>query len=133
MPHQGWRTQSALLFIHSWREINWIHTFPKVLVLCEMQSVLSRIWTCVAVSISYDDNHYTTGTSYLILIIFKQIYDTWTGIAITSQSGHRMIVSKRVTLHSLEIQNWKFTTGCRLVYYPYWRSDPSPKNAPSIF
>ena len=37
--------------------------FPKVLVLCEMQSVSSRIWTRVAVSISYDDNHYTTGTS----------------------------------------------------------------------
>ena len=29
-----------------------------------MQSVLARIWTCVTVSISYDDNHYTTGTSY---------------------------------------------------------------------
>ena len=28
-----------------------------------MQSVSSRIWTRVAVSISYDDNHYTTGTS----------------------------------------------------------------------
>ena len=28
-----------------------------------MQSVLSRIWTRVTVSISYDDNHYTTGTS----------------------------------------------------------------------
>ena len=28
-----------------------------------MQSVSSRIWTCVAVSFSYDDNHYTTGTS----------------------------------------------------------------------
>ena len=27
-----------------------------------MQSVVSRIWTCVAMSISYDDNHYTTGT-----------------------------------------------------------------------
>ena len=26
-----------------------------------MQSVLSRIWTRVAVSISYDDNYYTTG------------------------------------------------------------------------
>ena len=26
-----------------------------------MQSVWSRIWTCVAVSISYDDNDYTTG------------------------------------------------------------------------
>ena len=36
--------------------------FPRVLVLCEMQSVLSRIWTRVAVFISYDDNHYTTGT-----------------------------------------------------------------------
>ena len=35
--------------------------FPSVLVLCEMQSVSSRIWTRVAVSISYDDNHYTMG------------------------------------------------------------------------
>ena len=30
-----------------------------------MQSVSSRIWTRVAVSISYDDNHYTTGASLL--------------------------------------------------------------------
>ena len=30
--------------------------FPRVLVLCEMQSVSSRIWIRVA-----DDNHYTTG------------------------------------------------------------------------
>ena len=28
-----------------------------------MQSVSSKIWTRVAVSISNDDNHYTTGTS----------------------------------------------------------------------
>ena len=28
-----------------------------------MQLVSSRIWTHVAVSISSDDNHYTTGTS----------------------------------------------------------------------
>ena len=33
--------------------------FLMVLVLCEMQSVSSRIWTRVAVSISYNDNHYT--------------------------------------------------------------------------
>ena len=38
--------------------------FTRVLVLCEMQSVSSRIWTRVVVSISYDDNHYTTGTSF---------------------------------------------------------------------
>ena len=34
-----------------------------VLVLCEMQLASSRIWTHVAVSISYSDNHYITGTS----------------------------------------------------------------------
>ena len=34
-----------------------------------MQSVSSSIWTRVAVSISYDDNHYTTGTSSLLLCV----------------------------------------------------------------
>ena len=29
MPNQGWRTLSALLFTHSWKEKIWIHTFPK--------------------------------------------------------------------------------------------------------
>ena len=29
-----------------------------------MQSVSSRIWTRITVSIAYDDNHYTTGTSF---------------------------------------------------------------------
>ena len=37
--------------------------FIPFLVLREMQSFLSRIWTWVAVFISYDDNYYTTGTS----------------------------------------------------------------------
>ena len=40
-----------------------------VLVQCEMQSASSRIWTHVAVSISYDDNHYTTGIFYGISTI----------------------------------------------------------------
>ena len=31
--------------------------FPRVLVLCEMQSVSSSIWTRITVSISYDDNN----------------------------------------------------------------------------
>ena len=34
-----------------------------------MQSVSSRIWTRVVVSISYDDNHYTTGPSIKQLIM----------------------------------------------------------------
>ena len=33
--------------------------FPRVLVLCEIQPVSSRIWTRFAVSISYNDNHYS--------------------------------------------------------------------------
>ena len=56
--------------------------FPRELVLCEMQSVSSRIWTRVAVSISCDDNHYTTGTPImkwicngLYLLIFLDIND----------------------------------------------------------
>ena len=43
-----------------------------------MQSVSSRFWTRVAVSISYDDNYYTTGTSikyhvliFLVLIVLS--------------------------------------------------------------
>ena len=32
-----------------------------------MQSVSSRIWTRVAVSIFYDDNDYTTGTSIALV------------------------------------------------------------------
>ena len=38
--------------------------FPRVLVLYDMQSVSSRISTRVAVSISYDDNHYTEERLY---------------------------------------------------------------------
>ena len=46
--------------------------FPRVLVLSEMQSVLSRIWTHVAVSISYDDNHYLLKTQCYIIIIRRR-------------------------------------------------------------
>ena len=36
-----------------------------------MQSVSSRIWTRVAVSISYDDNDYTTGTDDNMITFLK--------------------------------------------------------------
>ena len=50
-----------------------------VLELCEMQSVSSRIWTRVAVFISYDESNYTKGTSLslslsLSLSIYLSIY-----------------------------------------------------------
>ena len=47
--------------------------FPRVLVLCEMQSVSSRIWTRVAVSISCDDNHYNILIVIFIMIIIMLI------------------------------------------------------------
>ena len=40
LPHQGWRNQSVLLFTHSWRENNWIHTFPKG---------ISAMWNAISV------------------------------------------------------------------------------------
>ena len=41
-----------------------------------MQSVSSRIWTRVAVSISYDDNDYTTGLGYYVKVLreFRKIF-----------------------------------------------------------
>ena len=62
--------------------------FPRVLVLCEMQPISSRIWTRVAVYISRDDNHYTTGTVYphcvfvLVFVLPPQKVDDCEGIHI---------------------------------------------------
>ena len=53
-------------------------------MLCETQSVSSRIWTRVAVFISYDDNNYTTGTWRRIM---KQWSMCWRKLVIISISG----------------------------------------------
>ena len=42
-----------------------------------MQSVSSSIWTHIAVSISYDDNHYTTGTLFLTGTINREQWKWW--------------------------------------------------------
>ena len=43
--------------------------FPRILVLYEIHLVSSWILTCVAVPISYDDNHYTTGIFNIYVFI----------------------------------------------------------------
>ena len=64
---------SYYLPIAGGRIIGFIH-FPRVLVLCEMQSVSSRIWTRIAVFISYGDNDYTTkGITYNNTSIFTDM------------------------------------------------------------
>ena len=45
--------------------------FQRVLVLCEMRSVSSRIWTRVAMPISY--NNFTTGI-YIYIYIYTLLY-----------------------------------------------------------
>ena len=53
-----------------------------------MQSVSSRIWTRVAVSISYDDNHYATGTFTLLFVLsFETTIRYWMQIY-TLNSGN---------------------------------------------
>ena len=49
--------------------------FPRVLVLCEMQSVSSRNWTRIAVFISYGDNDYTTGTSTMMMMMITFTFE----------------------------------------------------------
>ena len=49
-------------------------------MLCEMQSVSARIWTRVAVSISYDDNHHTTKNTntndLYTIVIYKNLFQS---------------------------------------------------------
>ena len=65
---------SLLYYLHiAGRIIVGFIPFPGELVLCEMQSALSRIWTYVAVSTSYDNNYYTMGISIIFTIYIQKI------------------------------------------------------------
>ena len=63
MPYQSYGAHSAVLFTHR-RTIVGFLAFLKVLTLCEMQIVSSKKSIWFAVSISHDDNHYTTSVSF---------------------------------------------------------------------
>ena len=69
-----------------------------------MQSVSSRIWTRVAVSISCDDNDYTTGTS----INSRKVVSLWgmmRGVAGVRKSIHQSWLAKGL---GLELLCWGF-------------------------
>ena len=61
-----------------------------------MQSVSSRIWTRVTVPISYDDNHYTTGTysaaHYTALVDWVYEIKQYFDIGINPASVHRTLI-----------------------------------------
>ena len=57
----------------AWGRILGAVSFPRMLPLCKMQTSSSRIWTRVTVSISYNDNHYTT-CAFIILMPWNISY-----------------------------------------------------------
>ena len=79
-----------------------------------MQSFSSRIWTRVAVSISYDDNHYTTGTS--IVYSHTQLRGHFTGctkIKIKTKQKKTKVGRKKETRWS-----WHFLAFCVYSWLP---------------
>ena len=69
-------------------------------MLCEMQSVSSRIWTCIALSISYDDNHYSWGTSSFFFFFWLYV-----------------CVNERVCVFgSVDVSLWVYVCVCVCVY-----------------
>ena len=68
-----------------------------------MQSVSSRIWTLVAVSISYDDNHYTTGTSVDMLLNKKPNLGCPRGVVVKAMDWgivvHEFVLQSHYYIH----------------------------------
>ena len=53
------RFKSPIILLIARGRIVGFMPFPRVLALCETKTALSKIWTLVAESTSYDNNHYT--------------------------------------------------------------------------
>ena len=67
-----------------------------------MQSVSSRIWTRVAVSISYDDNHYTTGTSFKFSFTPTCVHSNLAYLPLNINVSEFVSVSRETMKKSLE-------------------------------
>ena len=77
-----------------------------------MQSVSSRIWTRVAVSISYDDIDYTTGTSFRLLYdwcfrLYHQIIHTW--YFVVFYSFESFLPQRKPTVFPLDFEPQQFS------------------------
>ena len=89
-----------------------------------MQSVSSRIWTHVIVSISYDDNHYTTGTSTSMfhkkknkIILTLITTNTELGKPVATIS-HNILTSKTFEIWSIWRVLWRSLSKIRLPALP---------------
>ena len=101
-------------------------------MLCEMHLVSARIWTHVAVSISYNDNNYTTGTSHNYLFIIK-IFNVchhhhhvvplaWISLTLSRHSSPSLIAFGRSSgLHPISSHSccMYVRVGCPTFAWPY--------------
>ena len=97
-----------------------------------MPSVSSRIWTRVTVSISYDDNHYTTGISkqsainkkkidsqiqaFVYLFVFFRFHLLSTGTVKRTQCQAFFLI---------DFNNGNYTRMLRAILNKSWRQDPT--------
>ena len=100
-------------------------------MLCEMLSASSRIWTRVAVSISYDDNHFTTGTSklpsttivnftYLLIytyLIFMSGFVIWNVFFITGLAHFVIMAVALVIAYVWYVNSW---AECYFIYCSFF-------------
>ena len=86
LPNQDSRTQSTLLFSDSWRECNWIHTFPKgtsamwkcnrlhprlkLVLLCPFPTTIAITPWALPIHIYIVSNHLKNGGNYLFIYLF---------------------------------------------------------------
>ena len=68
-------------------------TFPKLFVLCGIQTALSRIWTRVSVSISHDDIQHITRASTIFTHLFRtsRMWHKWNLTGLTSDFSFSQI------------------------------------------
>ena len=64
LPYEGLKISLPYYLSIAGGRIIELIPFPRVLVLCEMQKASSRVWTRVAVFISYNSSRYTTSSCF---------------------------------------------------------------------
>ena len=78
-----------------------------------MQSVSSRIWTRVAMFISYDDNNYTMGTSMIITVIIIMGYWSWIPLTLSGHPYQFVIaLGKSSVIYHMSHQHTNVAQGC---------------------
>ena len=103
-----------------WREKWLIHAFPRLLVLTEMQPALSRIWTLVSPSISY--NCYIKHTSKIQKVRIK-IYQWDISRCLQSQKHIILGLNEQVDRRSTSDKWWFVSCDCSILLACFiWRT-----------